>query len=447
MPAPRVAAPTLARLGLSNAQSMIAVAAVTVFVVVATASIETTSLVLETARRAVVLHLGGLFVLVANVAVGSVVLLACVPRANVRLGPPGAKPDFGAVSWFAMLFSAGLASGLLYWATAEPILHLQSNPFVSGDAVGGSDEAVRAALRLTVLHWGLHGWALYVLAALAIAIYSYRHGQPLAVRTALHPLLGARRLAGWPGRVIDLVALFGTVCGVATSIGLSASSMNATLHALFGTRVSTAHQVAIIFGVCALGTASAISGLSRGVRRLSELNVWSSAVLVVAVFAWGPTAYLGEQIARTLLDYALHAIPNGLWLARTPEERLWQGDWTIFYWAWWLAWMPFVSLFIARISRGRTLREFAIAVLLVPTLVTLVWMCVFGGAAIAREQAAPGGLSAVVAADYSLGLVEVLEGLGSPFVAGALTALACVLLFTWLVTSIDSATLMISEPV
>jgi choline/glycine/proline betaine transport protein len=301
---------------------------------------------------------------------------------------------------------------------------------------------VRTALRLTVLHWGLHGWALYVVAGLGIAIYSDRHDRPLTFRSALYPVLG-RHVDRWPGLAVDLVALFGTVCGVATSIGISAGGMNATLGSLLGVDVSIANQIVIVFGVCGLGILSAVSGLARGIRRLSEVNVWASGLLLLAFALIGPTFFVAGLFVETLIDYAVHALPTGWWLAETPEHQAWQGSWTIFYWGWWLAWTPFVSLFIARISRGRTIREFAVAVMLVPTLVTVLWMSVLGGTALHQEIASPGSVGAAVSQDPSLGMVAVIHGLGSPALATLLTLTAAFLLFTWMITSLDSATLVI----
>jgi choline/glycine/proline betaine transport protein len=434
----------LVRVGLPNAISRIAVGVVTASVAVAVLSIDAASFALVGAKDWVVYYFDWLFVSVATLALVAVGLLAIHPRGDIRLGPRDSQPEFNRLSWFAMLFSAGLASGLLYWAAAEPILHYQGNPLLAEQGgLASSPEAVETALRLTVLHWGLHGWAFYVLVALAIAIYSQRYDLPLTFRSALYPLLGRRYIHRWPGLTVDLIALFGTVCGVATSIGLSAASMNATLSSLFGLEVKLSNQYAIVFAVCILGIVSALSGLARGIRRLSEVNVWVSLLLLVAFVALGPTYYLASLWLGTLLDYLVNVLPTGLWLATSPEQQQWQSEWTIFYWGWWLAWTPFVSLFIARISKGRTLREFVLAVMLVPTFVILVWMTVFGGTALHQEIAQAGAVSEAVGRDYSLGIVAVIENLASPAVAAILVGTASFLLFTWLITSLDSATLVI----
>lgn len=438
------AAGLLARVGLSSLSSAIAVGALTLFVIGSAVSIEVSSAALIGAKDWVVGYFDWLFVGVATLALLTVVALGLHPAANVRLGADGESPEFGRLAWFAMLFSAGLASGLLYWATAEPVLHFQDNPFLVRDGIApASEAAVPSALRLTILHWGLHGWAFYVVAALAIGIQSYRHGRPLAFRSALYPVLGDRFVEGWPGLGIDLLALLGTVCGVATSLGLAAAGMNATLGGLTGIEMSLDNQMVIVFAVCALGVASAVSGLARGIRRLSEINVWISGGLLLAVIALGPTLFLGGVFVETLLDYAVSFLPTGLWLAGTDAEQEWQATWTVFYWGWWLAWTPFVSLFIARISKGRSVREFVLAVMFVPALVIIVWMSVFGGTALHQELARPGAVSLAVNQDYSQGLVAVIENLGTASLAKGLIGVAAFLLFTWLITSLDSATLVI----
>jgi len=431
----------LVRIGLPDATSRIAVGLVVAFVLASLVSIEATSAFLLEAKRVVVVYFDAFFVGAANVAIVMLVLLALHPTARQRLGAAEDRPEFSRGAWFAMLFSAGLASGLLYWATAEPILHLQSNPLISAEAAIADRIAI--AMRITVLHWGLHGWVFYVLAALAIALPAYRQGRPLAFRTALYPLLGDVWIDRWPGRLVDLLAVFGTICGVATSIGLSATSLNATLSSLTGIPVSTGVQLAIILGVCGLGIISALSGVARGIRWLSSVNAWVSFGLMLAFLAFGPTMQVLGLIGTTFVDYAIEGLQLGTWVGQTDAETSWQADWTIFYWAWWLAWTPFVSLFIARISRGRTVREFAVAVTLVPTLVTLVWMSIFGGTAIFQEQAIPGAITGPVNVDYALGLVAVIETLGGPKLQAGLIAVATFLLFTWLVTSLDSATLVL----
>lgn len=448
---PRAADSLLARCGLPDATARVAVGLVSLLVLAALVSLERAHTLLISARDAVVAHGDTIFVVAANLSLAVLAVIALHPIGRRRLGAEDERPEFGRATWLAMLFSAGLASGLLYWATAEPILHARANPWLG--PAPAPDEAARHGMRITMLHWGIHGWGLYVLAALAIAIPVYRRGAPLRFRAVLDAAGGARSQRGGFGATIDLLAIFGTICGVATSIGLSAGSMHATLAALFGTgggigpdgALDVGQQVVIIGFVALLGIGSALSGLSRGIRWLSAVNAWVSVGLMTAFLVLGPTREILSLVGATLVDYGRAAPALGLWVGTTPSELAWQAEWTIFYWAWWLAWTPFVALFVVRISRGRTIREFVLGVTILPTLVTLVWMGIFGGTALLQERALPGAVSRAVEADPALGLVAVIRTLGGETVTTGLIAVACFLLFTWLITSLDSATLVLCE--
>ena len=330
---------------------------------------------------------------------------------------------------------------MIYWATAEPLTHFQANPHLQG-AAPLTREAGVAAITLTVMHWGLHGWAFYVLVGLGIALACYRDQQPLALRSALWPLLGSKT-HGPLGISVDIIGVLGTVFGVATSIGLAVAGMNVALANLFGIANSLTVQLWIVALVVVLGLGSVLSGVSRGIRHLSVGNLWLSLVLMFAVLLIAPTLKVLAMVAEVFWQYLLQALPMGAWVASEPADLQWQGDWTVFYWGWWLAWTPFVGLFVARISQGRTVREFVLGVLLVPTLVVVIWMSIFGGAALLFELDGPGGgsLLAVVNADYSVGTTALIEAMG--VLVLPLTALIAVLLFSWLITSLDSATLVI----
>ena len=437
----------LSRIGLPNATARSAVAGISLVVVVALVFLDRARSVLLAARDAVISGADVLFVVSANVSLVVLAIIALHPVGRLRLSPDDEGPEFGTGAWLAMLFSAGLASGLLYWATAEPLLHAAANPFLENGA--SVDEAARVGLRVTMFHWGLHGWGFYVLAALAIAIPVHRDGAALRFREILGATRNGVRARGASGSALDLLAIFGTVCGVATSIGLSASSMNATLAGLFCAGVEAPLdvrvQVGIIAAVAGLGIASALSGVARGIRWLSTVNAWVSLGLMFGFLLLGPTADVLTLIGSSFVDYASTAPALGLFVGESTADRAWQADWTIFYWAWWLAWTPFVSLFIVRISRGRTIRELVVGVTLLPTAVTLVWMGLFGGTALLEDRAASGAISRAVETDYALGLVAVIEQLASGPWATALVAVAAFLLFTWLITSLDSATLVLCE--
>ncbi|MDH3643790.1 MAG: BCCT family transporter, partial [Gammaproteobacteria bacterium] len=262
------------------------------FVVATASNLDVANEVFVAARDYVVAAFDWFFTGLASVALLAVAWIGADPRFNVRLGQDHERPEFSKLAWFAMLFSAGLASGVLYWATAEPIIHFQGNPHLAMEGASPlSERAAQTAVTLTIFHWGLHGWGFYVLTGLAIAYFSFRRGLPLALRSALYPLLG-ERVHGWPGYLVDLIGVIGTVFGVATSIGLAVAGMNAAMGELIGIEINVTNQLVIIGLVSVLGVLSVISGISQGIRRLSELNVYLSAALLIAVLIIGPTGYL-----------------------------------------------------------------------------------------------------------------------------------------------------------
>jgi choline/glycine/proline betaine transport protein len=425
----------------TTVRQWVAVLVIGSFVAGTITNLDVASDVFINARDYVVATFDWFFTGVASICLLSVIWIGLDPRFNVRLGHKHERPEFTNFAWFAMLFSAGLASGVLYWATAEPIIHYQGNPHLAME--GGtalSTQAAQTALTLTIFHWGLHGWGFYVLTGLAIAYFSFRRDLPLALSSALYPLLGDY-IYRWPGHLVDLIGVIGTVFGVATSIGLAVGGMNAAMSELFGIAITISNQLVIVGLVSVLGIISVISGVSRGIRRLSELNVYLSAGLLLAVLAIGPTSYLLGAVASSLGDYVVRVIPMGFWTASSIEDQAWQSEWTVFYWGWWLAWAPFVGLFIARVSRGRTVREFVVGVMMVPTLSVIVWMSVFGGTAIHGELTGPTSIIDRVNADYAVATVSVIQNLG--VLVTPLVAVIAFLLFTWLITSIDSATLVI----
>lgn len=404
-------------------------------------NLDVASEVFVSAKDYVVASFDWFFTGTASLCLLAALWLGIDPRFNVRLGADNESPQFSNLSWFAMLFSAGLASGVLYWASSEPIMHFQGNPHLSmAGASALTAEAAQMAITLTIFHWGLHGWGFYVITGLGIAYFSYRKGLPLALRSAVYPILG-ERIYGWPGHAVDLLGVIGTVFGVATSIGLAVGGMNAAMAELFNIEVNMTNQLTIVALVAILGILSVLSGISRGIRRLSEVNVWLSVALLVSVLVIGPTGFLLGMVATSLGDYALQLIPMGLWTADNIADQTWQAAWTVFYWGWWLAWAPFVGLFIARISRGRTVREFVIGVMLVPSASVIVWMSVFGGLALHGELNGQISIIEQVNSDYALGTVAMLQRLDVLVIP--LISVVGLLLFTWLITSIDSATLVI----
>jgi len=383
----------------------------------------------------IITNVSWFYILAVAVILGTVVFLALSRYGDIKLGPDHSTPDYSSTTWFAMLFSAGMGIGLMFFGVAEPVMHFAKPPF--GD--GGTVQAAGEAMRITFFHWGLHAWAIYAIVALILGYFSYRHGLPLTLRSALYPLIG-ERIYGPIGHAVDIFAIIGTVLGVATSLGFGVAQINTGLNALFGLPVSIPIQIALIIGTTFLATLSVVSGLDKGVRRLSELNLGLAVLLMVMVIVLGPTVlilqtfvqntggYLSEIVSRTLNLYAYQ-----------PTD--WIGGWTLFYWGWWLAWSPFVGLFIARISRGRTIREFVTGVLLVPSGFTLLWMTVFGNTAIHMilDQGLT-DLAQAVDTDTSLALFAFLEHF--PF-ASVISTLAIIMVVVFFVTSADSGAMVV----
>jgi len=301
---------------------------------------------------------------------------------RIRLGRDNEAPEFSRVSWFAMLFSAGMGIGMLFFGVAEPMFHLMNPPA----GVGGTTIAARQAMGITLFHWCLHPWALYAVVALALAYFGFRRGMPLSFRSVLFPLLG-KRVHGRAGDVIDVLALLATLFGLATSLGLGAKQVNAGLGHLFGLPQGTVVQMILIACITAAAVASLVSGLHAGIRRLSELNMAAAGSLCLFLFIAGPTLYLVTSLPDNVLAYgdALLRRSFRTGLFDDASGKAWLGGWTVFYWGWWIAWSPFVGMFIARISRGRTIREFLLGVLLVPSSMAVLWMTVFGNTAISQE--------------------------------------------------------------
>jgi choline/glycine/proline betaine transport protein len=340
-----------------------------------------------------------------------------------------------------MLFGAGIGIGILFWSIAEPIYHFQSTPFIAeGQAM--TAEAAQVAMRIAIFHWGLHGWALFAAFGLMLAYFSYRKGLPLSIRSCLYPLLG-ERIYGPLGHAADLLAVFGTVFGIATSLGLGAQQMNAGLQYLLGIEVSISNQVILIAVISVIATASVLSGVNKGIRILSELNMQLTMVILALFVICGPTAYLIGAFVTNSGDYLANVVQLGMWVDPDPKSE-WQGWWTVFYWGWWIAWAPFCGIFIARISKGRTIREFVLGVLIAPTVLATFWITIFGNTAMFIELFGGGGVTAAVNEDITMALFKTIELMGLGQVLTLLIAGICTLLLvTYFVTSADSATLVI----
>ncbi len=374
---------------------------------------------------------------ISAVAVFLVVVLTLGfgPAGKLKLGPDDAEPDFPYLSWLAMLFAAGMGIGLMYFAVAEPIQHYISPP----EAPSGTILAAREAMAITFHHYGVHAWAIYALVGLSLAYFTYRKDMPLTLRSGLSPILG-KRIDGPLGDAIDIFAVCGTVFGVSTSLGFGVSQMTAGLAYEYGLPDTTTMKIAVIVVVMGAATLSVLSGADRGIRRLSELNLTVAVLLMLFVMAVGPTLFLLRALVQNFGLYLDHFVQRTFTLY-AYEPRAWMADWTLFYWAWWIAWSPFVGMFIARISRGRTIREFVIGVLFVPTAFTFLWMTVFGNTAISLDLGvAQGGIADAVQANLSTALFKFLEYLPA---AGVTSTLAIALVGIFFITSADSGALVI----
>ncbi len=372
---------------------------------------------------------------------------------GIRLGKDDDRPEFGYFSWFSMLFGAGMGIGLVFWSIAEPMYHFQSNPFMAKE-MAESPAAANLALRITFFHWGLHPWAIYVVVALSLSYFAYRKDLPLTIRSSLYPLIGDR-IYGPIGHAADILAVFGTIFGVATSLGLGVQQMATGLYTLTGWELfvdvgpdgaqspNIAAMLGLIAIISAIATVSVVSGVGRGVKILSELNLWLSIAIMVFLFTFGPTRYLLNTFLQSTGDYLSTVIPLSLW-SDAHKDGAWQGSWTAFYWGWWIAWAPFVGMFIARISRGRTIREFILGVLLVPTLLAFIWLVLFGGTALHIELFGDGGITEAVKTDLTSALYVTLDKLDPGFMGKLAAAVATLLIATYFITSSDSGTLVVN---
>ncbi|MFE9799123.1 BCCT family transporter [Streptomyces goshikiensis] len=422
--------------------SLVAIGVIAVLAVVAWAALGKDSF--DTASAAalawVLANFAWLFVIAADVFLVMCVVLAISRFGRIRLGADDSEPEFTNLAWIAMMFSAGMGIGLMFYGVGEPLTHYLNPPPSSG-AAPGTGAAAQAALDYSFFHWTLTPWAIYGIAGLALAYATFRKGRGNRLSSAFVPLMGQERADGWPGRAVDLLAVFATVFGTATSLGLGALQVAEGLSLTAGTENSTSVQLIIIASLSAAFVLSAFSGLHKGVKWLSTINLVLAAALMLFVFVLGPTVYVLDVIPASVGSYLHELLPMA---TRTGAftDSAWLGAWTIFYWAWWLSWAPFVGTFIARISRGRTIREFLIGVLLVPSGATAVWFCVMGGTAIRLDSTGAAGLAVKVKDGAEASLFAMLDALP----LGTLTSyVAMVLVMTYFVTSADSASLVMGS--
>jgi BCCT family betaine/carnitine transporter len=379
-----------------------------------------------------------LFLLGGNFFVLFCLTLIFLPVGGIRLGGVDAKPEFSMFSWFAMLFAAGMGIGLMFWSVAEPVAHYTGWYGTPLGVEKLTPEAAKLAMGATMFHWGLHPWAIYAVVGLSLAFFTYNKQLPLTIRSAFYPFIKDRSW-GWVGHVVDIIAVMATIFGLATSLGFGAQQAAGGLNYLFGIPNTINTQIAIIIGVTAIALISVVRGLDGGVKILSNINMLIALALLLFLIIVSQGMALFSGVIETATAYAANLLPLSNWIGR--EDDTFYHGWTVFYWAWWISWSPFVGMFIARVSKGRTVREFLIAVLLIPTTVTLVWMTVFGysGLSQAVNQV---GLLANGISDSALSLFYMLENL--PFTT--LTSFVGILLvLVFFITSSDSGSLVIDS--
>jgi len=380
--------------------------------------------------------MGWFYILVVNFFLFFMIYLAISRLGRIRLGGKEAKPDFTRLEWFAMLFSAGMGIGILFWSVAEPVFHFL-NPALTPEQ---SQQAAQNALNFAFLHWGLHAWGIYALVAMSLAFFSFNKKMPLAINSVFYPIFG-NRVYGLLGNIIEILAVVATLFGLATSLGFGVQQVNAGLNYLFGINNNVRVQALLILIITLIATISVVSGLNKGVKRLSEMNINLGAILLVFVIIFGPTLFILDSFVQNTGNYLHHFFEKAFW-TESYKSSNWQNQWTIFYWAWWIAWSPFVGMFIARVSKGRSVREFVLGVLFVPTVLTFLWLTTFGGSAIFLEMNGIGDIAKMVQQDVSLSLYSLLENFPLSTISNFA---AMILIISFFVTSSDSGSLVVDS--
>lgn len=436
------------RIDIHGAVFMFSSLVVLAFVVITLALPDHAGPLFDSMRNWITVNMSWFFLLAGNIFVLVCLGLIVSPLGKIRIGGGKAEPDFSYLSWFAMLFAAGMGVGLMFYGVSEPMGHyaaalggtslgddgLRSDWAPLAGAAGDEMAAMRLGMAATIFHWGLHPWAIYAVVALSLAIFSYNKGLPLTVRSIFYPILG-ERIWGWPGHIIDILAVFATLFGLATSLGIGAQQAASGLNYLFGIPEGNTTLVLLIVGITAVALVSIVAGVDKGVKRLSEINMALAFLLLMFMVFVGPTLLIAsgfvQNIGHYLLELPFLSNPFG------REDTNFSQGWTAFYWAWWISWSPFVGMFIARVSRGRSVREFLIAVLLVPSTVSVFWMTAFGTTAISQVM---NGFEGAKDAALSVQLFEVL---GQLPLTGITSFIGIVLVIVFFITSSDSGSLVI----
>ncbi|HCY84213.1 MAG TPA: glycine/betaine ABC transporter [Desulfobacteraceae bacterium] len=393
--------------------------------------------VFDSSKQWTIQNFDWFFMIAGNIFVLFCIAMIVLPVGKIRLGGQECAPEFTRMSWFAMLFAAGMGIGLMFWSVAEPVAYYTDWWGTPLNVAGKTPEAARAAMGATMFHWGLHPWAMYAVVALALGFFAFNKNLPLTIRSCFFPLLGEKTW-GWAGHVIDVISVVATIFGLATSMGFGAQQAASGLHFIFGIENTLGLQLIIIAIVTAAAIVSVVRGLEGGVKVLSNINMGLAFALLIFTILCGSIMHFFSGIFTTAGAYVEYLLPLSNWVDRA-DEKFYKG-WTVFYWAWWISWAPFVGMFIARISKGRTIREFMTAVLLVPTILTLFWMQAFGGNALNQIQNGVGVLAEKGLGEVSLALFQMLENLP---LTGITSFIGIILVLVFFVTSSDSGSLVV----
>ncbi len=443
--------------GLNPTVTVISKILVFAFVIFCALQAERAGQTFEMISSVLLLNLKWFYIGLMTFVVGFLLYLMVSRFGHIRLGRDDEKPEFSFIAWISMLFSGGMGIGLVFWSAAEPMWHYANNPFTPDF----SDESASMAMQLTFFHWGLHPWAIFCVTALALAYFSYRKGLPFSLRSILYPIIGDR-IYGPIGHTIDILTIAITAFGIAQSLGMGVIQINSGLNQVFGISNSLGVQFLMIGILCSIATVSVVFGINRGMQRLSQLNMLLSLLLIVILLAIGPTRYILHTLLETTGNYTQNIVGMSLW-SDAQKDSGWQNWWTAYYWPWWMTWAPFVGMFVARISRGRTIRELISGVLLVPTFITAIWMSVIGGSALKVEQDARhhyeqqraalietgqpapeafagGPIVTATKADNTRALFTMFDNIDRGIIGQALSVIACILLATYFITSADCGT-------
>ncbi|WP_129598098.1 BCCT family transporter [Anaerophilus nitritogenes] len=395
---------------------------------------------LEKFKGLIISNFDNLFIVAANFFVITLVIIAFSKAGKIRLGGADAKPEFTDFGWYSMLMAAGMGIGLMFWSVGEPIYHNTSSPIFE------SSNSTYSALATTFFHWGLHPWAIYGIISLALAYFTFNKKLPLSPRSFFYPIIG-ERIFGIFGDIIDALAVLAALAGLATSLGLGVQQINSGLSYLFDIDYSVTIQVILITIITLVATASVVSGVDKGVKFLSEMNMKAALILMMLILLIGPTAFILKSMVFSSGLYVKDIIKASLFVNKIDPD--WSHAWTVFYWAWWISWSPFVGMFIAKVSKGRTIREFIIAVLVVPTILSIIWLSIFGSAALSTDVLVDGALSQVVSENLSIALFEMIGLMKSPilidFIKVLVNGLGVFLTITFFVTSSDSGSLVVDS--